>query len=147
MKKFFILCLMAFVMCVNANAQIGWIADYVPADELTDEGGYHISMYDCEKGYFAIRSDLDRVFISTHEGIFDYDNNKIFVLIGYYKNGVLIEKETAYFFVGSKGDIAVLTGKTKILNQLKTVGDIRIVAERYNRSDFDITIPMNATIK
>ena len=147
MKKFFILCLMALVMCVNANAQNEWIVEYVPVDELTGDGGNYINIYADEECFFGFRSDLDVVTISTFKGIFDYEDGRISVLIGYYKDGVLIEKETKYFLMGNKSDMAACRGKSKIVNHLKNVGDIRIVTDRYDRSNFDLTIPMNPNLK
>ena len=148
MKKFFVLFLMAFVMCVSANAQSGWVVEYIPVDELTGDGGNYLNVYENGEGFFGFRSDLNLVTISTYKGIFDYGNSRtISVIIGYYKDGVLIEKETKTFLVGSKSDTAFCRGKSKLVNHLKNVGDVRIVAERYNRSNFDLTIPMNHGLK
>ena len=148
MKKFFVLFLMAFMICVSANAQNGWAVEYIPVDELTGDGGNYLNVYENGEGFFGFRSDLDLVTISTHKGIFDYEYDRIIsVIIGYYKDGVLIEKETKNFLVGSKSDTAFCRGKSKLVNHLKNVGDVRIVAERYNRSNFDLTIPMNHGLK
>lgn len=142
MRKFFILCLMAFVICVNANAQNVWEVDYVPVDELTSDGGYYFYYYENEELnslFFATKHDF--VVISTFKGWFDYEDNRISVLIGYYQDGTLIEKETKYFIKGNS-DSAMLIGKSKIVNHLRNVGDIRIVTKQHNYYNFDLTIPM-----
>jgi hypothetical protein len=137
---------MALVMCVNANAQTEWMVEYVPVDELTGDGGNYINIYYDEECFFGFRSDLDMVTISTFKGMFDYEDGRISVLIGYYKDGVLIEKETKYFSRVTS-DMANCKGKSKIVNHLKNIGDIRIVVERYNRSNFDLTIPKNPKLR
>ena len=147
MKKFFILCLMAFMVCMSANAQSEWIVEYVPVDELTGDGGNYLNIYADEECFYGFRSDLDVITISTFKSIFDYEDGRLSVLIGYYKDGVLIEKETKSFLIGKKSDTAFCRGKSKIVNHLKNVGDIRIVTERYDRSNFDLTIPMNPNLK
>ena len=53
MKKFFVLFLMAFVMCVSANAQSGWAVEYIPVDELTGDGGNYLNVYENGEGFFG----------------------------------------------------------------------------------------------
>jgi hypothetical protein len=153
MKKIFILCLMALVMCVNANAQ-NWEVDYHQADDLKGTEGYYSNYYrDTNGNYFVCWSNDTDVKIGAHRGIFDYDDNYVFVIIGFYQNGSLIEKETSYFYVPrGDSDTAYTNYKSpnlgaKIINHLRNVGNVRIIARKYSGADFDIVIPMNSNLK
>lgn len=154
MKKIFILCLMAFVMGVNANAQ-NWEIDYHQADDLKGTEGYYSNYYsDTNGNYFVCWSNDTDVKIGTRRGIFDYDDNYVFVIIGFYENGSLIEKETSYFYVPRGDSNTAFTSiykspnlGTKIINHLKNVGNVRIIARKYSGADFDIVIPMNSNLK
>ena len=85
MKKFIVFILMAFVMCVNAKAQ-NWEVDYHQADELKGTEGYYSNFYmDTNGNYFVCWSNDTNVKIGTSRGIFDYNDNYVFVIIGFYK--------------------------------------------------------------
>lgn len=154
MKKFFIFCLMAFVMCVNANAQNVWKVDYHQADELKGTEGYYSNFYvDTNGNYFVCWSNDTDVKIGARKGIFDYSDNYVFVIVGFYKDTTLIEKETTYFYVpNGDSDTAYTSYKcpnlgNKIINHLKNVGNVRIIARKYSGADFDMVIPMNPNLK
>lgn len=154
MKKFFILCLMALVVCVNVNAQNVWEVDYHQADELKGTKGYYSNFYvDTNGNYFVCWSNDTDVKIGTRRGIFDYSGNYVSVMVGFYKDTTLIEKETTYFYVPNGDSNTAYTSYkcpnlgNKIINHLKNVGNVRIIANKYSGADFDIVIPMNPNLK
>ena len=57
MKKFFILCLMAFVMCVNANAQLS-VKSSSTKDDIISKDMYCSVRYTSNEGYFLITTDV-----------------------------------------------------------------------------------------
>ena len=57
MKKFFILCLMAFVMCVNANAQLS-VKSSTTKDDIISRDMYCTIRYTPNEGYFLITTDV-----------------------------------------------------------------------------------------
>ena len=154
MKKFIVFILMAFVMCVNAKAQ-NWEVDYHQADELKGTEGYYSNFYmDTNGNYFVCWSNDTNVKIGTSRGIFDYNDNYVFVIIGFYKNDSLIEKETSYFYVPRGDSDTAFTSNyrspnlgTKIINHLKNVGNVRIIACKYSGADMDMVVPMNPNLK
>jgi hypothetical protein len=145
---------MAFVMCVNANAQNDWEVDYHQADELKGIEGYYSNFYvDTNGNYFVCWSNDTDVKIGTRGGIFDYSDNYVFVIVGFYKDTTLTEKETTYFYVPDGDSNTAYTSYkcpnlgNKIINHLKNVGNVRIIACKYSGADFDIVIPMNPNLK
>lgn len=57
MKKIFILCLMAFVMCVNANAQL-LVKSSTTKDDIISKDMYCSVRYASNEGYFLITTDV-----------------------------------------------------------------------------------------
>ena len=151
---------MAIAVCINANAQ-NWQIYHNQADELKGTNEHYTNVYKNVNGDYAVCwSNSNNLKIVTDSGIFDYFysasgfsaicNNTMIALVGYYKDGVLIEKESISFYV-PVGDrdtaYPYLKNKgTKIIRHLKYVGDVRIIAPKYSGADFDITIPMNTNI-
>lgn len=156
MKKFFILCLMTLVVCVNVNAQNVWEVNYHQADELKGTKGYYSNFYvDTNGNYFVCWSNATYVKIGTSSGIFNYNSdNFVSVIVGFYKDTTLIEKKTTYFYVPD-GDSSTAYLRysyksrnlsNKIINHLKNVGNVRIIANKYSGANFDIVIPMNPNL-
>lgn len=149
MKKILFIVVVMLSFCVNANAQM-WYIDETKADELKGTKASKDAIFLNEDGCCIIKGDDFVIAINTHKGIFDYDeigNTRfIKVLVGYYVDDNLIDKDTIEFLI-SKPKWAVLLSNenyyTKIVNHLKTKGNIRFVIERYEDVDFDITLPMN----
>lgn len=144
MKKILTL-IAAALICGMANAQ-SWDVEIVDADPLRGNPSYTSSTYmDRGVGGVAYRSDLDGVIILCSEGIFDYDlRDRIEgVLVGYYKDGTLQDKETCTAKKGSSADILIIRAETggRVKNWLENGGDVRVVAPRFSRADFDFTIP------
>lgn len=158
MKKFFALILMSLAVCVNANAGF-WYTNHHKADELIGTKEYYSNVYYDGGDYFKCYnngSGRDYIMIGADMGIFDYEDYKyiysdykyMYATIGFYKNGHLIERASFRFNLyrgdydfAYSGDNDKLS--TKIINHLKNVGDVRIIAPKYSGPDFDITIPMN----
>lgn len=153
MKKFIIIIAAVILSIVNANAQ--WNSpSYHEGDELKGTGAYYSNLYIDDDGYFICWSNSTDIKIAAKRGIFDYDDNYVSVLIGFYKGTELIEKVNTKFFVpdGDSNTAYSSEYKTKglgekVINHLKTVGNVRIIAPKYSGADFDLTIPMNKDLK
>lgn len=151
MKKIIFILAMTLLVCVNAKAQM-WYIDETPADELKGTKASKHARFFTEDGMCAIKGDDFAIAVKTHKGIFDYDGicntRYIKVLVGYYVDDNLIDKDNIEFSIKSTPKFATLFQNkkyyyTKIVNHLKTKGDVRFVIERYEDVDFDITLPMN----
>ena len=152
---------MSLAVCVNANAGF-WYTNHHKADELRGTKEYYSNVYNDGGDYFKCYNDgsgRDYIMIGADMGIFDYENYKYFysdykymyATIGFYKNGNLIERASFRFNL-YRGDFDFAYSgdgdklSTKIINHLKNVGDVRIIAPKYSGPDFDITIPMNPNL-
>lgn len=157
MRKFFILCLMTFVICVTAKAQNGkWEYPYNKADELLGTENHYANIFtDTNGNYFVCWSNDFSIKIGTNKGIFDYYDNEVVARIGFYENGKLIEKEIVRLCIPNgdsdtafiKSDYKSQLLGEKIILHIKTKGSVRIVINKYSGADCDITIPMNKNIK
>lgn len=153
MKKFFLFVLSLFIAHV-INAQ--WQSPhYYPADELRGEEAYYANQYVGNAGYFVSWSNESKIKIGTSRGIFDYHDNYVTVIVGFYVGDELEEKVTTEFFVpNGDSDTAYTSGYRqprdlggKIINHLKTKGKVRFIASKYSGADFDLTVPMNKNLK
>lgn len=160
MKKIIFILVMSLFVCINANAQ--WSVSVIKGDELKGTEDCYANVYDFSNGYFVCWSNDTSIKIGTNVGIFDYDTEYgsyssfqyTNVIIGFYVDGTLTEKVMAKFYVPDGKSNTAYTSDiknkglgVKIINHIKTKGDVRIIAPRYGRVDFDITIPMNNTLK
>jgi radical SAM superfamily enzyme YgiQ (UPF0313 family) len=152
---------MSLAVCVNANAGL-WYTTHHEADELRGTKEYYSNVYNDGGDYFKCYNDgsgRDYIIIGADMGIFDYENYKyiysdykyMYATIGFYKNGNLIERTSFRFNLYSGDFDFAYSGdgdelSTKIINHLKNVGDVRIIAPKYSGPDFDITIPMNPNL-
>ena len=157
MKKFIkiigisLVCILSFAF--NAKAQ--WSITFKKGDEmLNTPGGYQCIYSDILSGDGGGYSKSNDIFIIlSNNGIFNCVKisgiNIINVIIGYYKDGKLIEKEDDIAAVNDSKDGACLTleSSKKIIDYLRTEGDVRIYAEKYSRGNYDVTFPMNTTLK
>jgi hypothetical protein len=148
-----IVCLMTMVF--SANAQNGWEKTKFPGDELKGEKETCLNIYTNDEGSFVFSDEKDDGFmVTTQRGFFDYDidNYAKGTIIGLYdQNGVLLEKmdlptQRTFFTTSSSnhktmGCIKKAAAK-KIISFIKEQkGYVRIIAERYSRTDFDIKVP------
>ena len=154
MKKFitvlFIGFFSSFIFSTTTYAQ--WVSKVNAADELKGTDECVIYVYNSQNGTFNYWSDDDEIQIHTMLGIFDYKDegglyvslNRVSVLIGFYSDGKLIEKETDKFYVpDGDSDTAACTNTElgrKIINHIENGGDVRFIAPRYGRADFDLTV-------
>ena len=150
MKKILI-CFILTLVSISGYSQ--WLEpEYHPADELTGEAAYYSNVYDeTGVGMFIAWSNDPTVKLVTNRGIFDYENGRVTVLIGFYEGSTLVEKTTAKFWVPDGNSHRAYSpddnlGK-KILEYIKTKGKVRFVAPRYSGADFDLTVPMNKDLK
>ena len=154
MKKvlWLIVCLMTMV--VSVNAQNGWETRKSGGDELKGYSPSVAHLYKCDEGDICFFDGSESTFmVSTYNGFFDYDVDDYVkgAIIGLYDiNDNLIEKiktpTQRTFWVGEKNHHIMVCVKKdvgeKIVSFLKNQkGFVRIIAERYSRSDFDIKIP------
>lgn len=150
MKKILI-CFILTLVSISGYSQ--WIKPkYYPADELTGEAAYYSNVYKkTGVGMFIAWSNDPTVKLVTDRSIFDYENDLVTVLIGFYEGSTLVEKTTANFWVpDGDSDTAYSLddnlGK-KILEYIKTKGKVRFIAPKYSGADFDLTVPMNKDLK
>ena len=128
---------------------------YYPADELKGEEAYWANQYIDDAGYFVCWSNESEIKIGTRRGIFDYDDHYVTVIIGFYVGDELEEKVTTKFYVPSGDSDTAYTSEyrtpknlgTKIINHIKTKGKVRFIASKYSGADFDLTVPMNTSLK
>ena len=152
MKKILFVLAMCLMFCVNANAQ-EWSVIETKADELKGTNASTMVIFtDNENGSFCLNFETEGIVmgIQTDKGIFDYDTIgrvRIVkdVIIGFYENDKLIDKITTSFLMRSSKIAATLNGEiiVKVVQHLKHKGEVRFIVERYESSDFDITITMN----
>ena len=150
MKKILI-CFILTLVSISGYSQ--WLEPkYHPADELTGEAAYYSNVYnETGVGMFIAWSNEPTVKLVTDRGIFDYENGRVTVLIGFYEGSTLVEKTTAKFWVPDGNSHRAYSpddnlGK-KILEYIKTKGKVRFIAPRYSGADFDLTVPMNKDLK
>lgn len=147
MKRFFILCLMAFVLCVNANAQNDfgyWVSSKTEKDELrgTNENfmyTFHEQSIILEESWntFVLRSDgIMCIKLAKYKSfISDFyirnDKPHTDILVGLYSSdGTLTEKFTLSCRCNKQLDIAYINdNKDKIFNTLNGDGYVRFVGE------------------
>jgi len=158
MKHFiFTLCtIFVFLFSVSNNANAQWQpAKFYEADELKGEDAYFSNHYVGDSGHLICWSNETDVKIITDRGIFDYDDNYVKVVVGFYEGDKLVEKVTTKFFVPDGDSDTAYTSSYnepknlgwKIMQHLKTKGKVRIIAPKFSGADFDLTIPMNKDMK
>lgn len=142
MKKLLLFVLL--LLPIAASAQ-GWRIMEIKGDELKgtlDHMGYYYLTEDANLFYYA-SDDKETFLIKTGEGIFDYDDNYVSALVGYYRNGTLEKKQTVSLFV-SMGNANSALGTPAvakpIIEYLETGGDVRFIIGRYGRASLDITV-------
>lgn len=151
MKKFFI----ALVMCLvamAANAQNGWQTITDDGDELKGTTCSVSYIYQGDDGIFGFNGEKGYIFIIPDAGIIDYDvyDNAKGVVIGLYdQNDNLIERiktpANKTFRVVNRGQSAFCTKDNvnkRVVDFIKNEhGFVRVIADRYSRSDFDVKVP------
>lgn len=164
MKRFFVLCLMAFVMCVNANAQNKygvWSSSIIEKDELkgiekyTQYYFYEVNTNNGKIGKYFVFTSEGKMFIKLSEyelfskslyikqGIFFTD-----ILFGIYdSNNSLIEKFTIHCPVTDDLNGAIiLSNEKKIFNAINGNGYIRVVNEDIDFSINNLSTPFGEEI-
>ncbi len=153
MKRLFII-ILALMLSFTASAQ--WTTRFHKADELKGEDSYWSNLYVSPSGYsmFVCWTNDTEVKIITREGIFDYSDDYVRVLVGFYKGESLVEKEEAYFFV-PQGDRDSAYSSSyrnpglgpKIKEWIKNSGNVRFVAPKFSGADFDMTVKQYKDLK
>lgn len=155
MKKFVVILLALFVGVFSSKMWAQWNEpSYYPGDDLKGTTEYYANVYRCSDGYFVCWSNDSDIKIGTNIGIFDYQDSYVSVIIGFYEGDNLKEKIETRFYVPRGNSGTAYTSRyvskglgIKIINHLQNVGNVRIIAPRYGKLDFDITIPMNTALK
>ncbi len=153
MKKFILLLTAIFIANV-VHAQ--WQSpSFFPADELKGEEAYYANQYINDTGFFVSWSNETKIKIGTIQGIFDYEDDYVPVIVGFYVGNVLEEKVTTKFYVPEGDKDTAYTSNyqrptdlgSKIINHLKTKGKVRFIVPKYSGVDFDLTVPINKNLK
>lgn len=152
MKRLFLLVLLLLNVCTFANAQ-KWEISKIKGDALKGTA----DCYRCDFGVgytFTCWSDSATIRIGCPFSIFNPRpmsfNQYVDVTIGLYVGDTLVETLKARFSLSSKLDTAYSYRKglnKKIIDHLKTKGDVRIFAPKYSGDDYDTRLPMNPDIR
>ena len=153
MKRLTATTIVLLVLAFSAGAQ--WRTSFHEADELKGTEEYTSSLYISETGdAFVCWSNEDGIKIVAGRGIFDYDDNYVLAIIGFYEDGRMVDKVTTRLFVPDGSADAAYSSEyrspglgKKIKEHLRTRGDVRILASKYSGADFDIRIPMNTDLQ
>lgn len=156
MKRYILLLATLFISTVTF-AQ--WSIRHIDADELRGQEECYFNFYNSPKGdSFSFGSTQPLSFIiGTRSGIFNYGDDAfgyhtLKVIVGYYVGKELVDKATETLYISKDGNsnyAGSLGGElaNKVVNHLKTKGDVRIIAPKYSGSDYDVRIPMNKNLK
>lgn len=145
----FVATVVALVVPNLAFAQ-KWHSLFNAADELKGEKAYYTYYYESVGGDCVCcwSNEANRLKIISGRGIFDYDDNYVSVLVGFYEGDTLVNKVVTKFYVPDGDSNHAYTSPyknptlgTDIINHLRTKGKVRIVASKYSGADFDLTIP------
>ena len=169
MKKLFLLMMLLMPLCVSAQEEGKWLKQESEADELKGStgGSYYTYVVPGIGAFVIFGFDTYQYFLLSEKKQFNIDAGYstyggayagISVLVGIYdENDKLTDKFTMWLDrVDNKGNMIVRTrnaggmsnpvgqkGKVKkIFKALQSgKGYVRIVAERFQSTDFDIKIP------
>lgn len=134
---------------VVMNAK-GWERNLIPADELMGTEQNYSRIYFSDDGGFGYYEDSNIIFISTFDGIFDYNEKGEVksVVIGFYDlNGNLVDRINFGEFTVSEDNSSFALSFSLWKNDMvvdylnKKTGYVRFVADRYGECDFDIKVP------
>lgn len=153
MKKFIVV-LACFLCCFTLNAQ--WYSRLVPGDELLDTEDTIVYRFQSGGDSFVCWDTEDYIKINSGGGTFDYEllNGASYftALVGFYNNdGTLVEKTICDFIcedhdASQAFSLSDEVSKKIILFLMTGEGKVRIVAEKYRGTKFDISIPVNPNI-
>lgn len=149
MKHFFrfITIVSALFFASSANAQ--WKTSVLEADELRGTEERVLNTFSGDKAIVTYESG--NIIVWARKGRFDEKNRYVNALIGYYKDGKLIDKEQVkFFYTGSPSQQTVMARdirkredySPKIAKHLKEVGDVRFVIDMYDGVALDFVVPM-----
>ena len=156
MKKFIITIILALVASLSFTANAQWSEPkYFPADELRGEEAYYANTFAGEDGAVIIWSNETDVKLVTRQGIFDYHDNYVNVIVGFYEGDKLVEKVTTKFYAPDGDSDTAYTSSIKeplglglkIILHLHNNGKVRFIASKYSGADFDLTVSMNRNLK
>lgn len=147
--------LLTLLVLLNLSAHAQWTIAYNKPDELKGTSSFYTNIFSTEDGdAISFRSDNDIILISSKNGQFAADNNKIHVLIGLYVKGEIVKKIEYDYPTSAKTtpnlgirNTYLKPTRSMILKHLRCNGDVRIVVSRLHSADFDVTIPKNSDIK
>lgn len=152
LKRVGLILVMVMMWLPSAFAQ--WTTRETVADELRGNASYTTYKYANDGKYFVCWSDEKYIKVGCRFAEFVSFDGVYCASIGYYVQGVLVDKENTYFEIkdaeDNSGFLMNYTDRhtgCKILKHLQERGDVRILALlNYNR-EFDLVIPMNTELK
>lgn len=130
-----------------ANAQ--WAEYKTEADELKGEEASTSYFYTAEDGgMFVYFDNKDSFTVMCDKGIFDYSDNYVKAIIGFYDGDKLVEKvEVKLYVPDGSGNMALSSDYKKpkvgpkVIDYINNVGDVRFIIPRYGRASYDIRVP------
>lgn len=154
MKHFlkFIVLISALFYAISSSAQ--WKTSVIEADELRGVKEGVLNTFISERALVTYQDG--NLIVWSKKGWFDEKSHYVNVLIGYYKDGKLIDKEKVKFFYTGSAKMQTIRAEDlrkredyspKIIKHLKEVGDIRFVIDMYDDVALDFVVPMNKNLK
>ena len=148
MKRIFIIFTIVIMSVLSAYSQTyssqesKWIEKIFPADELKGNDEYTLYFYMNKKDKYSVtyrNNKKNIILIHSYEGIFDANYK---VLVGLYKDGEMKLKISSTVDVSKDYETLFISGMDglTIITWLEHGGDVRIIAQRYNRSSLDVMI-------
>ena len=137
-----------------------WIQYKTEADALkgTQANSYHAVKIP-DKGIITLDDNKDVFTFTTFEGIFNYElYQRVFPVVNgifgmYGENGELVAKEEVMVSVSkespefavadySRSELKNSSGISKVASWVRnSKGSVRIILQRYGKTDFDVTLP------
>ena len=139
MKKFFILCLMAFVMCVNANAQLS-VKSSSTKDDMISKDMYCSVRYIPNEGYFLITTDAQNtqkllsLFLGKDNASAKLTLNDLYVWF------TTAENKSSLVVTDNKSNKDLTLYRVMKKTYIMTNGDAEYARKRYNNLIMSKTI-------
>lgn len=153
MKRLFLLVFLLLNVCTFANAQ-KWRIYATKGDALKGTADVIVNRTGRGGNYFICWSDSHIIKIGCSDGIFNTRSTTMLryvdVTIGFYKGETLVDKVKVMFSVNDSYNAAYCYRRglnRRIIEHIKTKGDVRLFAPKYTGDDYDVKLPMNPDIR
>lgn len=147
---------MAGLLCFAWDAMSQWHITYDEGDKMLDKPGYYVCTYQDlvsrDGGGYTTNGTMWFAIFTNKDSIFDYKDEGIKVVdvvVGYYVDGELVDREKRITYVTEPGNFVVIHSETskRIRAHLRGKGDVRIYARKYPEGRYDVTFPMDKRLK